>query len=92
MTYARPVRTSRTFSPGMNIDVYALGLVLLEAITGRREYPGTPAEAAHARLHRPPEIPELPDAEPDWAGAAALLGEWGLNAASKRFRERAGQT
>ncbi|RHW27510.1 serine/threonine protein kinase [Nocardioides immobilis] len=42
-------------------DVYSLGLVLLEAITGRREYPGTPAEAAHARLHRPPEIPELPD-------------------------------
>jgi len=41
-------------------DVYSLGLVLLEAITGRREYPGTPAEAAHARLHRPPEIPPLP--------------------------------
>ncbi|KAA1428104.1 serine/threonine protein kinase [Nocardioides antri] len=42
-------------------DVYALGLVLLEAITGRREYEGAPAEAALARLSRPPEIPELPD-------------------------------
>ncbi len=42
-------------------DVYSLGLVLLEAITGRREYPGTPAEAAHARLHRPPEIPAVPE-------------------------------
>ena len=38
-------------------DVYALGLVLLEAITGERAYPGTPSEAALARLHRQPEIP-----------------------------------
>ena len=44
-------------------DVYALGLVLLEAITGRREYAGAPAEAALARLHRPPDIPAL---EPGW--------------------------
>jgi serine/threonine protein kinase len=38
-------------------DVYALGLVLLEALTGRREYPGAPTEAALARLSRPPEVP-----------------------------------
>lgn len=44
-------------------DVYALGLVLLEALTGRRAYEGTPTEAASARLHRPPEVPdELGDA------------------------------
>ena len=43
--------------------MYALGLVLLEAITGRREYAGAPAEAALARLHRPPEIPSL---DPGW--------------------------
>ena len=42
-------------------DVYALGLVLLECITARREYPGNALEAAVARLHRAPEIPpELP--------------------------------
>ncbi len=42
-------------------DVYALGLVLLECITARREYPGNALEAAVARLHRPPDIPpELP--------------------------------
>lgn len=42
-------------------DVYALGLVLLEAITGRREYPGAAAEAALARLHRDPDVPsDLP--------------------------------
>ncbi|MFE2755456.1 protein kinase [Actinosynnema sp. NPDC059335] len=42
-------------------DVYALGLVLLECLTGRREYPGSEVEAAVARLHRPPVVPvELP--------------------------------
>jgi hypothetical protein len=42
-------------------DVYALGLVLLECITARREYPGNALEAAVARLHRPPDIPpDLP--------------------------------
>jgi serine/threonine protein kinase len=44
-------------------DVYALGLVLLEAITGQRAYTGTPAEAALARLHRAPEIPPM---DPVW--------------------------
>ena len=39
-------------------DVYALGLVLLECLTGRREYEGGDVEAAVARLHRPPAIPD----------------------------------
>lgn len=44
-------------------DIYSLGLVLLEAITGRREYDGGIVEAAVARLHRDPVIPpELPAA------------------------------
>lgn len=38
-------------------DVYSLGLVLLEAATGIREYPGTPTESAVARLVRPPRVP-----------------------------------
>jgi serine/threonine protein kinase len=33
-------------------DIYALGLVMLEALTGRREYQGTSIEAALARLSR----------------------------------------
>lgn len=39
-------------------DIYSLGLVLLECLTGKTEYPGTPVETASARLHRAPEIPE----------------------------------
>ncbi|WIV53709.1 serine/threonine-protein kinase [Amycolatopsis nalaikhensis] len=46
---------------GPPADVYALGLILLECVTGRREYAGTMVEAAMARLTRPPRIPdELP--------------------------------
>lgn len=42
---------------GPTADGYALGLVLLECLTGHREYPGDPV----ARLDRPPRIPvELP--------------------------------
>ncbi|MEU1088013.1 serine/threonine-protein kinase [Streptomyces sp. NPDC005892] len=38
-------------------DVYALGLVLLECLTGRVEYDGAPIEAAIARVLRPPVFP-----------------------------------
>ncbi|MPZ60415.1 MAG: protein kinase [Propionibacteriales bacterium] len=38
-------------------DVYSLGLVLLEALTGERAYQGSPTEAAVARLTAPPAIP-----------------------------------
>ncbi|MGP3924321.1 serine/threonine-protein kinase [Streptomyces sp. 8N616] len=46
---------------GPAADIYALGLVLLQCVTGRVEYPGDRHEAATARLSRPPYIPaELP--------------------------------
>lgn len=48
---------------GPPADIYAFGLVLLECLTGEREYPGTMIESAMARLTRPPRIPEsLPEA------------------------------
>lgn len=46
---------------GPAADIYALGLVLLECLTGTRCYPGTAVETAMARLLRSPDIPaELP--------------------------------
>ncbi|MFW6774937.1 serine/threonine-protein kinase [Nocardioides sp. CPCC 205120] len=70
-------------------DLYSLGLVLLEALTGRQVYSGPPTEAALARLARSPAVPtqlggawarllsELtasdPDRRPDAARVAALL-------------------
>jgi serine/threonine protein kinase len=49
---------------GPPADVYALGLVLLECLTGQREYQGMPLEAAMARLNRPPVMP--PNLSPGW--------------------------
>lgn len=45
-------------------DVYSLGLVLLECLTGRREFPGSGVESAVGRLARDPVIP--PALPPAW--------------------------
>lgn len=43
-------------------DVYSLGLVLLECLTGTRAFPGDSIPSAVARLMRDPEVPEhLPE-------------------------------
>ncbi|MEU9920195.1 serine/threonine-protein kinase [Streptomyces griseoluteus] len=39
-------------------DIYALGLLLLECLKGELEYAGTPLEAALARVHRSPVVPD----------------------------------
>ncbi|GEP34942.1 serine/threonine protein kinase [Nocardioides szechwanensis] len=46
------------------VDIYALGLVLLESVTGERAFIGPTAEAALARLTRDPEVPT--DLPPAW--------------------------
>jgi hypothetical protein len=42
---------------GSAADVYGLGLLMIEALTGRQVYPGPAIESASARLVRDPEIP-----------------------------------
>jgi serine/threonine protein kinase len=51
-------------------DVHALGLVLLEALTGRKEFDGSPLAAAVARVRRQPTIPaDLPSPWPQLLSA-----------------------
>ena len=52
-------------------DVYSLGLVLLEALTGLRAFPGSMIEAATARLLRDPVVPESVGA--DWAALLVAM-------------------
>ena len=49
-------------------DIYSLGLVLLECLTGRPAFAGTTTESAVARLVSPPRVPD--DIDPE---LAALL-------------------
>jgi serine/threonine protein kinase len=49
---------------GPEADVYALGLVLVECITGARAFTGTASEVTAARLHRSPELPAW--LQPEW--------------------------
>lgn len=46
-------------------DIYSLGLVLLECLTGVKSYPGDPLPSALARLLQDPDIPA--DLDPQWA-------------------------
>lgn len=54
---------------GPPADVYALGLVLLECLTGARAFTGTASEMTAARLHHAPELPEWL-----WQGWQQVLG------------------
>jgi eukaryotic-like serine/threonine-protein kinase len=61
---------------GPSGDVYSLGLVLLQAITGRVEFPGAVVESALARLDRDPVIPEsLPVGWRKLLGAMTARGQ-----------------
>lgn len=74
-TYMAP-ETLRDAEPDTPVDVFALGLVLLEALTGEPTYPAsaTGRGAAAARIMNPPTIPaDLDDAWRELLGAMTRL-------------------
>ena len=56
MSYLSPEQATGT-ELGPASDVYGLGLVLLECVTGRPAFTGTMAEVATARLVSAPDVP-----------------------------------
>ncbi|WP_306737185.1 GAF domain-containing serine/threonine-protein kinase [Arthrobacter sp. ZGTC412] len=52
-------------------DVYSLGLVLLEGLTGKITYPGAPIQSALARLLHDPYIPE--EIAPTWVALLTYM-------------------
>lgn len=56
--YLAPEQLLSAGDIGPSSDVYSLGLMLLEALTGEVAFTGTTTEAAFARIHRDPSIPE----------------------------------
>jgi serine/threonine protein kinase len=55
-------------------DVYSLGLVLIEALTGVRSFDGPPLEAAVARLTTRPQVPA--DLPAPWPGLLHAMTEF----------------
>ncbi|MCM3778449.1 serine/threonine-protein kinase [Microbacterium hydrocarbonoxydans] len=67
LTYMAPEQL-RDAEPGTAVDVFSLGLLLIEALTGVPAYPAmsTGRGAAVARLMNPPTIPD--DVPDEWRG------------------------
>ncbi|MGB6051980.1 MAG: serine/threonine-protein kinase, partial [Rhodococcus sp. (in: high G+C Gram-positive bacteria)] len=81
--YLSPEQATGT-ATGPPADVYSLGLVLIECLSGRMVFEGSAIAAAVARLHHDPSVP--PDLGSDWV---SLLS--GMTARSPQDRPAADQ-
>ncbi|MBG6217334.1 hypothetical protein IWX75_001789 [Arthrobacter sp. CAN_A6] len=81
---------------GFPTDIYSLGLVLIEALSGKRAFPGTGVESALARLHRSPSIPRSAGTELTHLLAAMTLDDPAARPAARAvvtaLSENAGNT
>lgn len=77
-TYLSPEQASGS-AIGPETDIYALGLVLLECLTGQKAFTGTVLEVAAARLNTSPAIPV--DLGPEWV---SLLSDMTRREADRR--------
>ncbi|MGA9872227.1 MAG: serine/threonine-protein kinase [Rhodococcus sp. (in: high G+C Gram-positive bacteria)] len=68
--YLSPEQATGT-AAGPASDVYSLGLVLIECLTGQMVFEGSAVAAAVARLHRDPTIPSNLDM--DWASLLTAM-------------------
>lgn len=57
VAYLAPEQLSDSV-PAPAADIYSLGLVVLESVTGERAFPGTAAESMSARLVSDPRVPQ----------------------------------
>lgn len=86
-TYLSPEQASGA-GVGLPTDIYALGLVLLECLTGKKAFTGTVVEVAAARLTTSPAIPT--EFGPEWVvlleGMTRMRPEERLTAAEAAHR------
>ncbi|OZD17781.1 serine/threonine protein kinase [Rhodococcus sp. 06-156-3C] len=68
--YMSPEQATGT-AAGPATDIYSLGLVLIECLTGRMAFEGSAVAAAIARLHRDPVVPD--DVGPEWAALLTAM-------------------
>ncbi|MBT1000976.1 serine/threonine protein kinase [Paenarthrobacter sp. DKR-5] len=69
-SYLSPEQATGSFVDAAT-DIYSLGLVLIECLTGAAAFPGAPLESAVARLLADPAIPDTTDEE--FAGALRAM-------------------
>ncbi|OZF54522.1 serine/threonine protein kinase [Rhodococcus sp. 14-2470-1b] len=68
--YMSPEQATGT-AAGPATDIYSLGLVLIECLTGRMAFEGSAVAAAIARLHRDPVVPDA--VGPEWAALLTAM-------------------